>query len=72
VTFWLRIIARIGRSGVDLKDLEDFIVSEFGLSLSMARYYVRSLKKEGLIRYKRPYRNSKRYGSNLQNKLQEF
>ena len=56
---YLFIVARVGRSGVLLKDLEDALVAEFGLSLSMARYYVRRLKASGWVRYTRPYKDSK-------------
>ena len=60
VELYLRIVCRIGRIGINLKDLENWISSEFNVSFPMARYYIRRLKEEGLIRYKRPYRSSKK------------
>jgi len=60
VGLYLRIICKVGRVGVDLRDLEDWISREFSVSFPMARYYIRKLKEEGLVRYKRPYRDSKK------------
>ena len=60
VELYLRIVCKVGRIGMDLRDLEDWVSREFGVSVPMARYYIRKLKDEGLIRYKRPYRDSKK------------
>jgi len=60
VELYLRVICRVGRVGIDLRDLEDWASREFGVSVAMARYYIRKLKEESLIRYKRPYRSSKK------------
>ena len=60
VKLYLRVICKVGRVGIDLRDLEDWISREFDVSVPMARYYIRKLKEESLIRYKRPYRSSKK------------
>ena len=56
---YLRIIVLVGRAGRPLREVEDELVRVFGISVSMARYYMRKMKERGWIRYSRPYKTSK-------------
>lgn len=56
----LDIIAKVGRVGKPLREVEDYLINKYGMSKQMAAYWMRKLKNAGWIRYRRPFRTSKK------------
>ncbi len=69
---YLEIIRQVVPYGRPLKDLEDHLMEEFNMGLSMARYYITRMRKAGWIRYTRPYRTSKKIRVEPTRKLKEW